>query len=92
MDPLKMYILLKMGIFHCYVGLSEGKPKGPNGFLNELYPSIPDVFLLGPLIGDFVLKRLFVALDGMEMGSTLLNKTCINGDGVFFPKDVFCFD
>ena len=42
-----MYILLNMGIFHCYVGLSESKPKGPNGFLNELYPSIPDVFLLG---------------------------------------------
>ena len=24
MDPLKMYFLLKMGIFHCYVGLPEG--------------------------------------------------------------------
>ena len=25
MDPLKMYFLLKMGIFHCYVSLPEGK-------------------------------------------------------------------
>ena len=25
MDPLKMYFLLKMGIFHCYVSLLEGK-------------------------------------------------------------------
>ena len=24
MDPLKMYFLLKMGIFHCYVSLPEG--------------------------------------------------------------------
>ena len=24
MDPLKMYLLLKMGIFHCYVSLPEG--------------------------------------------------------------------
>ena len=24
MDPLKMYFLLKMGIFHCYVSLQEG--------------------------------------------------------------------
>ena len=25
MDPLKMYLLLNMGIFHCYVSLPEGK-------------------------------------------------------------------
>jgi len=25
MDPLKMYFLLKMGIFHFYVSLPEGK-------------------------------------------------------------------
>ena len=25
MDPLKMYSLLKMGIFHCYVHLPEGR-------------------------------------------------------------------
>ena len=24
-DPLKMYFLLKMGIFHCYVSLPDGK-------------------------------------------------------------------
>ena len=24
LDPLKMYFLVKMGIFHCYVNLSEG--------------------------------------------------------------------
>ena len=27
MDPLKMYFLLKMGIFHCYVSLPEGSSK-----------------------------------------------------------------
>ena len=26
MGPLKMYFLLKMGIFHCYVSLPEGNP------------------------------------------------------------------
>ena len=25
MDPLKMYFLLKIGIFHCYVSLPEGR-------------------------------------------------------------------
>ena len=25
MDPLKMYFLLKMGTFHCYVSLPEGR-------------------------------------------------------------------
>ena len=25
MDPLKMYFLLNMGIFHCYVSLLEGR-------------------------------------------------------------------
>ena len=25
MDPLKMYFLLNMGIFHCHVSLPEGK-------------------------------------------------------------------
>ena len=28
MGPLKMYFLLKMGIFHCYVSLPEGNPSG----------------------------------------------------------------
>ena len=26
MDPLKMYFLLEMGIFYCYVSLPEGTP------------------------------------------------------------------
>ena len=27
MNPLKMYFLLKLGILHCYVSLTEGSPK-----------------------------------------------------------------
>ena len=30
-----MYFLLKMGIFHCYVSLPEGKVPGDHGRLNE---------------------------------------------------------
>ena len=37
MDPWKMYFLLNMGIFHCYVSLPEGKhlqvPLGLSGLL-----------------------------------------------------------
>ncbi len=29
MDPLKMYFLLNMEIFHCYVRLTEGKYTSP---------------------------------------------------------------
>ena len=32
MDPLKMYFLLKMGIFHCYVSLPEGSSCFPCAF------------------------------------------------------------
>ena len=30
MDPLKMYFLLNMGIFHCYVSLPQGTSSLPN--------------------------------------------------------------
>ena len=41
MNPLKMYFLLKMGIFHCHVSLLEGNTQGLpmltalRGFLDE---------------------------------------------------------
>ena len=33
MDPLKMILLLKSGIFHCYVSLPEGTQK--DSFMNS---------------------------------------------------------
>ena len=45
MDPLKMYFLLKMGIFHCYVSLPEGnigKQLQNGGFEDDFL-----IFLIG---------------------------------------------
>ena len=45
MDPLKMYVLLKMVVFHCYVSLPEGimKKNRPVSNLDWTFKGLPAV-------------------------------------------------
>ena len=49
MDPLKMYFLLEMGIFHCYVSLPEGR---------EYLPTLHFPLFTWPLLTFHVGKEL----------------------------------
>ena len=41
MDPLKMHFLLKMGRFHCYVSLPEGKSTDFDGVQVHCHTAVP---------------------------------------------------
>ena len=65
MDPLKMYFLLNMGIFHCYVSLPEGNPTyitgdfGPSPLDHQLGSFRPRGAIARPYLHASMLELLF---------------------------------
>ena len=91
MDPLKMYFLLKMGIFHCYVSLPEGKPAKSDSFELLILAAIfqhPLVLMLSFHRADITI--LSGSMPHWPHGGKKSNTSNDENGGIFQDTDVVC--